>query len=255
MKNVFTSYSMMQKFMEKARNKAEGRPLPASMRMKLLEDGTSIAVTYGKSQQLFVVTPDNVLTFTASVRQLAFRAANLSKILTFHPVRIRTDRYRIIPSYRNQQWPIQTDGCPDYFQGIQFNMLTGECLNRKDYVPPEVIPEARKQWLSALRQFKRAVQVRAKMGVLDSFIAEIKGQRVWDVAWVDFSQKEHLDAFAEQITSKNVTTDFLKLLVGNAYRTHNQWRGEFDAKVVLKYLESIINHNRTALRMRFNVFK
>lgn len=253
---TFTSYAMMHKFMEKAKNKSVGRPLPASMRMKLLDDGTSIAVTYGKSQQLFVVTPDNVLTFTASIRQLAFRAAQMRKVIQFHPHRIRTDRYRIVPTHRTQHWPVQTDGCPDYYQGIQFNLTTGECLNRKDFVSPEVIPEARKVWLAALRNFKRAVTVRVKLGVVDGFVNEAKAQgRGLSLPWQDFSSEESLSWLTQEIMSGNVTTDLLKQITYNAYRTHNSWREEFTTKAVIKYVNSLIGHNRTALRMRFNVFK
>ena len=59
---------------------------------------------------------------------------------------------------------------PAYFQGLKFNIITGECLNRRPDDKFIEKADERKVWRQALAKFKRGIKARAKVRAFDPLI-------------------------------------------------------------------------------------
>ena len=63
------------------------------------------------------------------------------------------------------QWRLNSEmmrEAPAYFQGIKFNIITGECLNRRPDDKFVEKPAERKIWRQALAKFKRGIKSKGK---------------------------------------------------------------------------------------------
>ena len=66
---------------------------------------------------------------------------------------------------------------PAYFQGLKFNIKTGECLNRRPDDKFIEKPNERKIWRQALSKFKRGIRARAKVRAFDPLIEKVWADR------------------------------------------------------------------------------
>ena len=66
---------------------------------------------------------------------------------------------------------------PAYFQGLKFNIITGECLNRRPDDKFIEKADERKVWRQALAKFKRGIKARAKVRAFDPLIEKVWAER------------------------------------------------------------------------------
>jgi len=143
------TYDDFLKYYMTARTKDKGKPLRSWARIFLV--GDTLEFRFG-SFKFGELTPDNIFTFVATPHAVRNNAAvtfasSLYKAIPIMWQRVGTARYRICHTskvatsssyneyYNTQQtsmeWAYMRTSAPEYFAGIQFNMLTGECVNRQ----------------------------------------------------------------------------------------------------------------------------
>lgn len=247
------SYAKAVAEFERARSKEAGRRINRHLRLFACPEG--IRMDYDKLP-LCVFTPDNKLTFVISNDSLSNIAHSLCQMLhNATPLALDRKRqgvYQIwAPSRLNWNY---TDKCVAvkyiYHKGLQFDLDTRACLNPVSDPKDIVIPEARKVWLDHLREFKKQVLVRQKLGVLDSVMREglgIYNPPLWDAAITDI--------LYDAMRSKTVTTDQLEQLA-HYVRTHYFWfNNNPDSKMVADRIVSLCTQKfNFKLRAKFGVF-
>lgn len=184
------SYQDFANDFKKCRNHEAGRPLKGWCR--LYQEGEDYVVKLvgwkSSNRPLFRVSPDNVLTFTAPVEEmLGFKqtlVGSLWRLIPFCMERKRKDIYVVAgvndPKFQTaghnahyHDWSkVKKDGA-EYFNGIQFDLLTGVCLNTQPNMMDTVKTDVRKAWLRDVKRFKKGLKARAKVGALDGFIKQV----------------------------------------------------------------------------------
>jgi hypothetical protein len=212
------------------------------------------------NNKLCSVTPDNIVTFVAPISAVRRNAQTL--VGAFHRamplilLRVGTGRYRIahvhefkkhVDSNWNYIW--MRSEAPEYFEGIQFDLTTGECLNRKPDILKQVDTEVRTDWIRKLRKFKHSMKVRAKLGVLDTLIAQAKAMTKQHPDW---DSNEWQDAMVNAIKTGEIPNS---LIIGFAQSAlHRTWRAQGTTQEVLTEVTNICNTYSVQLRRKFGVF-
>jgi hypothetical protein len=136
---------------------------------------------------------------------------------------------------------------PEYFEGITFDLLTGDCVNRRPNLLSTVNPDARKVWRSKLTKFKRGIKVREKLGVFDTLLKE---QKLRPVFPVNFYTSEGVAQVAEIIKSETFSTESMKAFAYMACTLH----GLRAPISVTNTVDAYLRNHSIALRKHFNVF-
>ena len=268
------TYANFHTFFMTAKNKDKGKPLKSWAR--IYKNGDTLEFYFGDHRGLKFgeLTPDNVFTFTESphtVRKMAAVtfSSSLYKAIPFMWQRIGIARYRVahtstIPSkteynhYHQQnlnsmEWGYMRTTAPEYFAGMKFNMLTGECLNRQPELSDNINTEKRKVWLAALRKFKYGVKARARVGALDALIEIAKQQPRNSIP--DWSDPEWTNLLYTSIKDNSHPTELLQGFVTQAMNTGwYQHRGNIKPASVLAVVDDVCNTHSVDLRKRFGVF-
>ena len=194
-KGKFQTYQDFYDDFKKCRSAAKGRPIKGWCR--LFKDGRDFVVKQvgwrGAAQPLFRISPDNTVTFEAPANRIRDGAQTLvSSLYRVVPITIERKRKGIYIvgglhsmkvkydhryNAHMQDWIEFRKRCPEYFNGIQFNLLTGECLNPQPNVMDTVIPEKRTQWLSDVKRYKKGLKIRAKVGAFDAITVSVADER------------------------------------------------------------------------------
>jgi len=194
---LITDYKGIKKFHKRARFPEKGKPLRAWARVQK-RDNKAYGVD-SWSGELCRFMPSNVCKFTATVEEIwrssQTLTSSLNRALPFHILRVAKGRYRVAhvdkiirelgdEAYNDDGWASWhhpdvwvRKNAPEYFQGIKFDLATGECLNARADDELVVIPEKRIVWLRALRKFKTGIKVRAKMNVFEGISDTIEKER------------------------------------------------------------------------------
>jgi len=144
----------------------------------------------------------------------------------------------------------------EVFNGIKFNLDTGECMNAKPTTEAQVIPAKRSDWLRALRVFKRGLKVRAKLGVLDTICRDVVSERQltktrYDWVQPDWSNEKWIDLLFNSIKNNQHPTEllqgFVQSVTGDYYYTINK-------KTTLQAADSVCAELSVQLRRKFGVF-
>lgn len=285
-----SDYAKAESLWARVRSPKKGKPVTGWLRMYKQDDGDFLfkMVGYGE-RDLCRLSPDNVLTFVATEQEFKSQAQTLVtsmyRWLPFSTMRHRTGLYRIAGNkpvaermqelydadggakadpYYGHQWTMYQHYAPVmrqqayYFQGIQFNVKTGECLNPKPDVKLIEKPEERKQWRRALSLFKKGIKTRVKVHAFDGICNEVWSERDqssrWDWQQPDWSSKQWLDLLEHCIRHNEFPKELLKGLaqtLSNGYYRTDKPTG----KDVLEALEYVCNGQSIELRKRFGVFK
>jgi len=146
-----------------------------------------------------------------------------------------------------------------YFGGIEFDIVSGECLNPQPDVKMIEKPEERKQWRRALAKFKKGIKARVRVhafdGIIDKMWAERQAQsNRWDWRQPDWASKQWLDLLEHCIRHNEFPQE---LLMGLAQTTPNGYYRSVkpDGQDVLQALDHVCNNQSIALRQRFGVFE
>ena len=147
---------------------------------------------------------------------------------------------------------------PAYFQGLKFNIITGECLNRR---PDDKFVEnvdKRKVWRQALAKFKRGIKARAKVRAFDPLIekvwAERQGQSQYHWKQPDWSSQPWLDLLEKSIRDNEFSKELLIGFCSTPPSGYYQ-QSKPTSKDVFDGVHKILTDMSVELRRRFNVFE
>lgn len=276
------SYEQADALWSKVRNPDKGKPITGWMRMYKRNNGDFLfQITGYGAQNLCVLTPDNKLTFVLPSEAWAAQAqtivSSLHRWLPFTTMRHRTGLYRIAGSTRLLSLMAEKQGEGDdtssysfynaynpimreqqyYFEGIEFDFISGECLNPRADVRLIEKPDERKEWRRALAAFKRGIKARVRVhafdGIIDQMWAEREGQLRWDWRQPQWASKQWLDILENAIRNNEFPPELLKGLsqtTSNGYWMSSKPTGQD----VLKSLDKVCNDQSIELRKRFGVF-
>lgn len=269
------SYDDAKAFFAKCRTPDKGRHLKnwARLHPVSLEDGTTAYEVRANGKGIVRFLPDNTLMFVCNALTARETSITLSQALQravpFYWARVATGRYRVehilkLPyvksSYSDDHWwehgEHLRNKAPEFFEGIRFDLTTGECLNRKPDILSQVVPEKRKAWLSDLRKFKKQIKVRAKMGVFDSLCKEEYDRRLANrkgYEMPDWTSDYWIKLLASSIKNTQVP---MELMVGIAQSCPvTYWSPRVPTREdVLKAVESICTEQSVYLRREYGVF-
>jgi len=191
------SYQQIAEWFTKARNPDAGRPVQSWARMFKVENtegGYNYELRFG-NHTVGIFTPDNKFTFTLTAQGARNCSVTLSQALQraipFLWHRVGAGRYVVKPT---PQWETFRQNFPDHkyyawqyfreqkgyevFNGLCFDLNTYEPVNaRPAYKDQAVNQDNKLEWLRMLRKFKQAAKVRARMGVVDTLIAQVSAER------------------------------------------------------------------------------
>jgi hypothetical protein len=265
-----TSYADAKALFSKARNPAKGKPLKGWCTMHRLDDEV-YEVRIGNSP--FVqIKPDNTLVFVCSNATARGYSITLSqalqRALPFYWLRVATGRYRVEhikqmkynESQSSEHWwednqHLRTKA-PEFFEGIAFNLETGECINRKADILSQANAEVRKKWLSDLRKFKAQVKVRARVGAFDGLAQQVHEQRMarrneWTMP--DWTSDEWQTKLVDGIKEGRVSMELMTGLV-QTYRPAYWSPTKATGDDVVKVVENLCKEYSIFLRRKYGVF-
>ena len=258
---LIKNYNDAAKLFAKARNKDKGKPLNSWAR--LFKVGDDYDIRY-MSRTLFRIRPDNMLVVMCEPEQLRHCAATvvsaLYRVIPFDIIRVGMGRYRIghflhitpktNPEFFNRSLLKQQ---PELFDGLTFSMLTGDCVNRKADLLTTVNPAARKQWLSTLRQYKKGLKVRQRIGALDAIAAAATAEKQKNrYAKPDWAQDAWKDKLFECIRDQKYPEDLLTG-VAQSVRVY-YYQNTVRPQDILTQFDTLCNQYSIDLRRRFGVF-
>ena len=253
---MISSYQAAQLHMEKARNKAKGRPMK-STDWRLFQDGDEYVVNYD-TVQVGRFLPDNTFVFTLTGDK-AYRIAHclsgtMHRNLPFHWHRFDKARYRVDHQMGmiEQAWKhfMQPTNAPEVYDGLKFDLYTGKCLNYLPDFKKKVDPERRKEWLAASRAWKRKLKAAARVGVFDGLIAQEKQNTT---SWPErprWNQTEWLDILYKAIKDGDCSADLLRMFVASETKT---WETPTSMQMYAR-IDKIVSNQSIELRKRFGVF-
>ena len=278
MYNRLDSYEEVEKFWNSCRFKERGKPIGSWGRLFKHGDRFDFHANhfYGgefdSSNCFATLYPDNTIEFNLSLAQVRNHGQTLGtsmdNIIPFGIHRLAMLRYRIwdddglIPNPKEyatvwrRQWEFRKQA-PEYFQGIKFNMLTRECLNRQPDQTNIEIPEKRKEWRKKLALYKKGLKARAKLGAFDSHIQTLNADksisaREWSNSWVDgdrlnllHKSMENVD-YPQELISEIVKSCLTQYWYGYETINSDQIRWEIDR---------IFKQASVPLRKKFGVFE
>ena len=145
---------------------------------------------------------------------------------------------------------------PELFAGIQFDMLSGKCLNPQIKPTSVVNSAAKTEWLRALRRFKHGMKIRAKIGVLDSLCQQVASERSRDRntwAMPDWTHSDWSDLLHTSIKNNDYPATLLKGFIMSAPSSY--WRSEPPTVAgTLAAVDDVCNELSVEMRRRFGVF-
>ena len=273
----FSTYADMETFFARVMSPKKGRPIKQGWR--LYKEGSTFVVKMydwsgGEMLPVLKVSPRNTATYLLPLERVLRNANSLvimfPRIVPIHLARARKGVYRIghemgVPM-RVTSWGTYPDytffrkEAPEYFRGIKFNLITGECLNAKPDTVTTELPEQRKVWRSELRRYKRGLKARAKVGALRGFIeAEQAAIKEAGNAWPyhrrvrpDWTDSKWTNLLVKNMKKEKYPAEILQAFVRSVDPIwHNQRITEKD---VLRAVDQVFTRNSEHLRRKYGVF-
>ena len=198
---ILPDYAAAVKEFMRCRSPEKGRPLRKWCR--LYKEGKNYILkmftysftseTYGSGYEwkaLVTIHPDDTVTFVLSSGAVQQNSQSLTtamwRVLPFAFERKRAGLYVIAGTKSNAVkhggWRWIKVNAPEYFKGIRFNMLTGECLNPRRSEAERVRPVIRRHWLRDVKLFKKGLRARALLGAMEQAqqrVAEEQDKAPW----------------------------------------------------------------------------
>jgi len=278
------TYQEMLASFNTARWPDKGKPVNQNWRMFKKGDTMRIVCQGYGTEPLADITPDNIITFVAKESHIiSMSQSYVSSFYRWFPFvinrhrkglyRIRNtknldaeihekikgnnDRYAAYSTFNS----VMNNG-PSYFCGIQFNLLTGECLNQKPDDKFIEIPAKRKEWRQMLTAYKKGLKARAKVHALDAIAMEVikereKSQNSYHARQPDWSSEEWLDCLQESMTTLDFPKHLLKGFIESSM-SNNGWGRQSEVPTVdelIKTVDRIFADLSIPLRRRFKVFQ
>lgn len=258
------SYDEARALFSTARNANNGKPLTRWSRLYKSGDNYQIRLHDPYEPHLIAtIYPDNTMTFDLPSQILRAYSQTLvgalHRVIPINLERLGKGRYGAAHHKEARDKFAQGMGMRDFyhevFVGIKFDLITGACLNPVPSSYNNVDPERRKEWLRALRTFKRGMKVRAKIGVLDVICAEVAQERQTTRSWrkPDWFNYEWVDILYNSIKNEQYSKELLVGFVQTADVSY--WRHEAPTPAkALDAVDVVCSDLSVELRRRFGVF-
>jgi len=260
------NYTQAKRLYGTCRFPDKGKPVKGWCRLHKVDENFELRMD-GKT--ICVFAPDNTLTFTMTSAQAKNYSITLSQALARAiPIgweRVALGRHRVVHTMRikgnganrYEAWrnTMKAEGI-EVFNGIKFNLDTGECMNAKPTTDAQVVPAKRTEWLRALRVFKRGLKVRAKLGVLDTICQDVMAERKltktrYDWVQPDWSNEKWIDLLFDSIKNNQHPTE---LLQGFAQSVRTYHYTTINKETTLEAADSVCAELSVQLRRKFGVF-
>jgi hypothetical protein len=215
------------------------------------------------NEQVCRITPDNKLTMCidASRGQAISNtlSSSLQRLVPITWTRVGMKRYRIMGTRTlksDDSWWIKSKEAPELFEGLQFDLSTGQAINAKPDMVTRIDTEARRQWLRALRRFKSHIQLRAKMGVFDGVQNELNTNSRFSGRVPNWGDAKWMDMLHTSIRDNQYPKELLAgiLLTMPSVIWRNNSGKMTLAEKIKQTVNYIINSNSVELRAKFGVF-
>ena len=263
------SYQEVHEWFKKARNPENGRPVQSWARM--YQVGENYELRLGDNV-VGVFTPDNKFTFKLTSSQARSCSVTLSQALAraipFVWERKGMGRYVVKPTPAYEEYKksnpddyawsyfSKQHGC-EVFDGLCFDLNTYEPVNARVPLTKQAVNKDNKlEWLRALRKFKLAVKIRARMGVLESLIQQVdnerKGQSRYDWVQPDWNSDKWQDVLYTSIKSSECSTDLLKGFITSVRRGY--YSSKTTVNEVIDEVDKVCTTYSLDLRRRFGVY-
>jgi hypothetical protein len=263
------SYQEVHAWFKKARNPENGRPVQSWARM--YQVGENYELRLG-TNVVGVFTPDNKFTFKLTSSQARSCSVTLSQALAraipFVWERKGMGRYVVKPTPAYEEYKksnpddyawsyfSKQHGC-EVFDGLCFDLNTYEPVNARVPLTKQAVNKDNKlEWLRALRKFKLAVKIRARMGVLESLIQQVdnerKGQSRYDWVQPDWNSDKWQDVLYTSIKSSECSTDLLKGFITSVRRGY--YSSKTTVNEVIDEVDKVCTTYSLDLRRRFGVY-
>lgn len=233
MAKFITSYEYCVHLFKTVRNPVLGKPINGKDVRLYKNRDESFRLT--KNERTFAyVYKDNTIIFVLDEETLYNSIASsmtytMNRFLPLALYRVSMGRYRIgkCTDYREMKT------LPEYFGGIKFDLNTSQCLNPRPDRKHRVNKGARSVWMKALRDYRKGLYARLKLGVT--------GDRESMERWFN----------AEQLYQWIRDKEYPDILFNNlAYYCGRSATYED----MTNHFENTINNYRDALRKMFGVF-
>jgi hypothetical protein len=253
-RNAFTDYKHALRFAEAGRSPwKHGRPYRSFGRLYLGkdEDNQTVISFWVHDVQVCTMTPDNIVTFTATPAQIRSvgpsLAGSFSSMLPALFVNFATGRYKLwskeLPMQEGRHaytdWRRLRSEGQEYFQHLRLDIVNGVIVNTKD-MTPTVDNDKRKQWTRNLKAYRYRLRVMARLGTFDN----MQRERTW---W----DKDSIHMLAEAVMKLDVSPDIMQMLVNqtSSWKYKDMPRGE----AVLQVFNSAVQTHSREMRLHLGV--
>lgn len=256
---VIQSYADCLYLWKSCRYKSRGKPLKGYI---LQRDGDVFKLTK-RGYEVLHILPDNTITFPTP-RMIGIAqslSSNLHAVVPFFWNRVGTGRWRVSSIlHANDFYPVGADAPakgayfweyiskhgPEFYAGIRFNLLTGECLNRKPDKLKNINPEKRTEWLAKVKRFRRTVKAAIKLGGMDQAANTFyEGQYHW--------HEQLFQAMVTGISENKLSDEFIGLL-GRECRRYKHSSYVMSRENIWAAFDSYYTSVSVRLREQFGVF-
>lgn len=282
---MLRSYKDAQRLFSNCRRPHMGKPVKRWCRL-FKEGNTYVLRGAYMGKDICRITPNNVVTFVMPAADIASNpytlVSSFYKVLPLLIHRYKTGIYRVgstaefdkrvgTPQVASANrwrhhaeqapaWAWLNNEAPQYFNGIKFDLKTGECLNPQPDMAKTIIPEAKSAWFKDLRRYKRGLKSRAKVGALRGYIEEENKLRTEKV--VNYYHQRHflnpwgaektVEQFVACIKMDKYPPDVLKGFVASS-RLSWGLRPTTEQHV-LENIDDVFRRNSVLLRKAYGVF-
>lgn len=230
------SYSDAVAVWATCRNHERGKPLTPKIRMYKKDNG-AFELRHYDDFLFATIYPANFV----ELQNSDHTPINIYKVIPIFLNRIDRGRYRVahtdtMPTNAGSAhliaWEYVRKIAPEFFDGIAFDLATGECLNRKPDLKDRVNPDISLQWRRAVREYDKGWRLRVRLGIMPA-PADYYGD-------FDESFKLLATAIKEQDFSEHILNTI------GAFTAYHPLGAET--------FKELVNTHRTILRKAFGVF-
>jgi hypothetical protein len=248
---LFTSYADVVRYVARARGQRGERRVAHWATVVENPKGYYTLMHTDTNAPLCVFTRDNTLTMVATAEVMEVLKFTLAQVLG-----------KVVPVWtyrRNGETMMCSRGSEavKYFPGMQYDFETSRLLNPAPRVMVNV--SARKEWLRTLRQFRKGLQVRAKLGVLDRLCTEVADERVKTVVmrmstWSrpDWREDPHrtllITSMRDNVYPTELLVEFVRSIPDVFWRS-----GPLTPQEAVNQFEGIVSTHSIMLRREFGV--
>lgn len=245
-----TDYNHAKGLLIRCRKPAEGKQISSWCRIYHILGEISFVTDGGT--EIGRLTHDNMFTFTLSWG----KAVNVSPTLVQGLHKISNLMWFRDAKAKYQIQPTTAPTRSDLFTGLQVHWVTGVFTNPRLLDTTKVEPDARRYWLQCLRDYKKGLKLRAKMGVfktlIDTVARERSAQTRYNWTQPDWFNDVWIDKLADAIKNQDFSLDLMKALVQTS--SIGYWNRQLSEADVLASFDKLGRDLSVQLRLRFGVF-